>query len=132
MYYDTWKNENEFKLKKKFHLYEIKFKYNSFTDLNNPSFDKILIIKTKKNLIKFCKKYMIEEPSVSSGSDYRLSQKANIDWNKVVKDFGGIEITIIPSWAIRIGKYTSWYDSWDIPSGCIWNDQIIKKITKIV
>jgi hypothetical protein len=129
MYSDSWENKNEFKLNKKYHLHELKFKHNSLTDLNNPSFNKILVIKTKKNIIKFCKKYMIEEPSKNYYGSWDYPQ---IDWNKVVKDFGGIEITVNPSHNIREGKYTSWYSSWDIQSGCIWNDKIIKKVTKIV
>ena len=119
-YEDNWKNENEFIMPKNLHLFEIQLKKNSLTDLQNPSFDKILVLKTTKDLIMFCKKYMIKEPEF-------------IDWNKVITDFGGIEIQVpIKSPKIISGKYTSWTYMWDCPSGNIWNDKIIKEVTKVI
>ena len=126
-YEDDWKNENEFKMPQKKHLFELKFKKNSLTNLQNPSFDKILVLKTKKDLILFCKKYMIEEPVFIN-----YWEAAKIDWNKVITDFGGIEIRVLLSYKIIEGKYTSWYQSWDCPSGCIWNDKIINEVIKII
>lgn len=127
-YEDDWKNENEFKMPQKKHLFELKFKKNSLTNLQNPSFDKILVLKTKKDLILFCKKYMIKEPVFTN-----RWQGAWIDWNKVITDFGGIEIQVLlKSSKIISGKYTSWTYMWDCPSGCIWNDKIINKVIKII
>ena len=60
-------------------------------------------------------------------------QIALIDWNKVITDFGGIEIQVLPKIIYgKYGKYTSWTTVWDCPSGCIWNDKIINEVIKII
>lgn len=48
-----------------------------------------------------------------------------IDWNRVSKDYKGIEI--IPyRYEFRMEYLYSWYYTWDIPSGCIWDLSAMK------
>lgn len=51
-----------------------------------------------------------------------------IDYVRVAKDYGGIEIA--PYIDGAYGNFM-WYNSWDVPSGCIWRKGVITKITKI-
>lgn len=126
--YDEINEQNEYKLNKKYNLYELKFKQKSLTNLKNVDFDKILVLKTKKDMIAFSKKYRDTNIDLES-----YGNMVNINWNKVVKNFGGIEVTVYPvSNYIRRHPDTSWYAMWDVPSGCIWNNKIIKEINKIV
>jgi hypothetical protein len=123
------RNKDEFKMHKNDHLFDVKLKKNSLTDLQNPSFDKILVLKTHKDLIQFCRKYMTKEPKFRNGE----WDMASLNWNKVVIDFGGIEIQVlIRNSKIRTGKYTSWTLEWDCPSGCFWNNELIKEIKRII
>ena len=52
-----------------------------------------------------------------------------IDWIKVSKQYSGIEINPYQ----HSNRYTSmWYYGWDVASGCIWKNDLIKNITKIL
>lgn len=53
-----------------------------------------------------------------------------IDWLKVSKDYSGIEINPY-CYKARLEMKTIWYYSWDIASGCIWNDNAVKSFTGI-
>lgn len=104
------------------YLYGIYLKKNSLTDISKKNPNKILVIKTYGDMVKFSKKYKLKLPN--SNGFYTW-----IDWYKVSKDFGGIEIPkFIKKAHITLDEYTSWYYGWDIPSGVIWNIDIIKEI----
>ena len=78
------------------------------------------VIRNYDDLLGFDKEYGVEE-------DFGYSQK-NIDWGKVASDYGGIEIAPY----IHKGRYDiSWYYGWDVASGCIWGDGVIKGIKRI-
>ncbi len=52
-------------------------------------------------------------------SQYRAeAYYKTIDWDKVSKQYDGIEIYPY-SWDLRLNE--DWYYSWDCASGCIWN-----------
>lgn len=51
-----------------------------------------------------------------------------IDWRKVSQDYSGIEISPYISKARR---QLNWYYTWDVASGCIWNQDAIKSIKRI-
>tara|TARA_B110000971_G_C19674803_1_gene348311 strand:+ start:9 stop:587 length:579 start_codon:yes stop_codon:yes gene_type:complete len=115
-------------------LYKLTLKKNSLTDINNPNKNKILSLKTKKDMIKFTKKY-------------KKNQK--ILWYNVMNDYGGIEI---PRYHKKLHEYNlggplfsddskkknifdeirEWYDGWDVPSGTIWNSNVPHIIVKII
>lgn len=85
-----------------------------------------MVIKNYGDMVKFSKKYKLKLPNEYGSLTY-------IDWYKVSKDFGGIEIPIFIKKAhTTFDEYTSWYYGWDIPSGNIWNINIIKKLLPIL
>lgn len=76
-------------------------------------YSKILRINNEAKMISFVNEYQVDEYSV--------------DWDYVAQDYSGIEI--IPMvWGER---NPFWYHGWDIPSGCIWNEDAIKGWKKI-
>jgi hypothetical protein len=119
-------------IKKKYkYKYHYKLLINT-TSLDKPDKNKILRIYTMKDLIDFTIKF--GEKKVSPVYDHIL-----IDWRKVSKKFGGIEIKKLKYTNIKeIDKYFKseqssliWNNSFDIASGCIWNMKSIKDITLI-
>ena len=86
------------------------------------------VIRNYHELLGFDKEYGIEEDfGAKYGKSIGYSQK-NIDWRKVASDYGGIEIAPY----IYKGRYDiSWYYGWDVASGCIWGDGVIKGINRI-
>ena len=86
---------------------------------------KILTIKDEKGLEEFHNKYSFV-PTYHQG---KIIRKYNdIDWLKVSLDYSGIEIA--PYQYTYRHKFL-WYYTWDVASGCIWNKDAIKKITRI-
>lgn len=53
-----------------------------------------------------------------------------IDWNRVAELHDGIIIAPY-QWSIRYDMEMSWYYSWDVASGCIWNLDAIERIEAI-
>ena len=76
-------------------------------------YSKILRINNEAKMNAFVNEYQMDYDTVN--------------WDYVAQDYSGIEI--IPMvW----GKRNSyWYDGWDIPSGCIWDEDAIKGVKKI-
>ncbi len=96
------------------------------TTLENPNINKILLIKTERELFQFVRKYK----SVDQKED-ELSLLTNtflINWIKVARDFGGIEISRFFPMASMSQK---WYRDWEIGCGCIWNLKLVKEINII-
>jgi hypothetical protein len=50
-----------------------------------------------------------------------------IDWGKVSLQYGGVEITKKGMWE---GLF-KWMDTWDVPSGCLWGDNMLLSSRKI-
>ena len=69
----------------------------------NPS--AMCMINNADKFEEFSNKYMVE--------------RGYIDWSKVALDYSGIEICPY-FYEFRDSKHL-WYYTWDIPSGCIWN-----------
>ena len=110
--------------------YELKLDY---TILNQPDKNKVLRILTKKDFYEFTKRYKKDD------SDGMIR---GINWNKVSKLFGGIDMVkfMINHKKTSIGDYYTfysrdyiikWLSGWDIPSGCVWNPKAIKSFSKI-
>jgi len=77
----------------------------------------MLMIHTLEDLHSFTNKY--------GGGD------GLIHWDVVANEYGGIEISPY-MWPARMDRRTSWYYSWDVASGCIWNKEVVTNIEKIV
>jgi hypothetical protein len=100
------------------YIYKIYIYKNIQTDIRNKDNRKLLLINNLKDFDIFNNRYK-----------YKTTKniRAQINWNKVSEDYGGIEIC--PYFTTR-RKYL-WYMSWDVASGCIWNTSIIKNIDLI-
>lgn len=81
---------------------------------------KMKIIRTIDEMAAFDEEYGVQHERIPH---YRF-----IDYVRVARDYGGIEIAPYINGAY--GKFM-WYNSWDVPSGCIWRKGVITKITKI-
>jgi hypothetical protein len=80
--------------------------------------DKILTLSGPEDIKEFTKKYGVEKPRNFSGRDI------DIDWKKVASEYSGIEIHDV--WSSR--DLNNWIYTWDIDSGCIWNEDAILEI----
>jgi len=117
-WYDWIIDEGMDKWLKKY-IHKINLKRGSLTNIGNPNRDKILVIKNMKDLNIFNKKYGRYEDGWFT-----------IDWKKVSKDYGGIEICPYPK-RIYDEEY-EWIRSFDVASGCIWNLKPIIKDTELI
>ena len=82
-------------------------------------------MQSKSDLEKFITKYGYIV------KDIFLVQK--ISWERVIKDFGGFEINyklkkIFTDTVTSINSPLPFYDVFDVPSGVIWNKNIVYKI----
>ena len=121
---------NSNKIYKVKNLFKLNLNKNSFTDINKPNKNKILVLKKVNDFVKFTNKY-------------KDSTKTNtqIKWSDVMKDYGGIEnpkiIYNLHNWKFAnikkdYSEIESWYYGWDVPSGVIWNNKVIHEIIKII
>ena len=55
-----------------------------------------------------------------------------IDWAAVQRDYDGIEINPYNrSLPFELWQKYSWYSSWDVSSGCLWNKHALLSVKKI-
>ena len=131
------------------------------TTLDAPHPDKVLVLRTKADLLAFADKYGVCRPwrpprptpprskprkrysSISSVAEERkvgILRPRQPDWNlvrwrAVARDFGGIEIPSFQReffthkfddawWDPRL----QWYDWWDVPSGCLWGERVLRAV----
>lgn len=86
---------------------------NSFTyKVIIPDDFKLLVIDTLDKLLEFNEKF---------GFDERGFGMIMIDWEKVSKEYDGIEISPYQYNKVN-GLNFSWYYGWDVASGCLWNN----------
>ena len=84
---------------------------------------RIKIIRNYEQLLAFDAEYGVDNDSRIIFESGRM-----IDWAKVAKDFDGIEIAPY----VFEGRYKlQWYYGWDVASGCIWSNDVIKDIKKL-
>lgn len=101
------------------HLYEVQ--------LNE---ENILFIKTTEDFDRFEAMYAVDLP----GHRAKI-----IDWRKVAQKYAGIEICPYraeKAWQqahplSRPDSEISWYDDWDVASGCIWSSSGIADVVEI-
>ena len=81
----------------------------------------ILHLNTEEKVIEFSNLY-----SVKNGRE--SGRGFDIDWVKVAQKYSGIEISPY-QYGLRF-EYL-WYYTWDIASGCLWNNNAVNNIKKI-
>lgn len=95
-----------------------RYKYIYHLDID---YSNILRINTIEKLLQFEDKYLTKERF----PEYGMMEGMN--WENIAKQYKGIEI--IPyQWGAR---HHSWYHSWDVASGCIWDSSAIKGFKEI-
>ena len=100
------------------YIYKIVLYSKSFTNIHNPDKNKILLIQSLKDFDTFNDKFKYRKNEIESRF------KDEINWDMVSKYYSGIEIAPL----LEKRRFVSWYYSWDVASGCIWNTDLIKKI----
>lgn len=101
------------------YIYKININRNVITDIRNKDKNKLLVIKNIADLDTFNDMY-----GVQTKDYYRI-----INWSKVSKDYGGIEIC--PYFISKKFDYI-WYNTFDVASGCIWNTKAIIKNIELI
>jgi len=82
--------------------------------------DSTILTLGKENEKMFLKKYGVKDPRM--GEHY-----FSIDWPSVATQWGGVEILINPR---ELDNRWIW-STWDVASGCIWNIEGIKGISRL-
>jgi hypothetical protein len=95
------------------YIHKINFQKDVLSTIRKKNKNKVLVISNLKDFDEFNKKY---------------GKNDLINWNKVSKDYGGIEIC--PHLSKR--KCCFWYSTFDVASGCIWNVKPILKSSKLI
>lgn len=119
MYYseiEYKKNDNKVYEIQNEYLYEIILQPNIFSNLENKGLNKILILEKLEEFRKFYDTY--KYLNINDDDE-------KIDWKKVYMDYGGIEIRNVHLEEVFANSKKFWY-GWDVPSGCIWNKDLIK------
>lgn len=108
------------------HKYIHKININSkvLTDIENKNKDKILVIDNINDFDIFNRRY-----GHLDKNDHNMKWKNYlVTWDKVSKDYGGIEIC--PYLTQR--KHYLWYNTFDVASGCIWNTKTIINSSELI
>lgn len=127
------------------YIHKINIKNNAMTNIDNKNKNKLLVIKSIEDFDKFNKKYgyipnrykkimnkFLKKEKEGKLSNWEIESGGLhyylIRWDKVINDYGGIEIC---PW-LKKRMYYFWYSSFDVASGCIWNTKAILKDTKLI
>lgn len=105
-------------------IYGITFsKECKITDINKPNKNKILILKNLIDYKKFKKKYKVKyNKKIFEENEWtKKDLKYLYNWEKVEKDFGGIE------WCNDKLIHKFFDLKWN-GDGCIWNNELIKSV----
>jgi hypothetical protein len=122
------------------YFYHVKLHYTKFS---KPDQNKVLQIKTEQDFLDVTFKY-----GYLSGT--QISDFIGIDWEKLTKDYGGIEIIPFPKklqeitdpklikefkdhgWKLTKKPLSiTWLDPIDISGGCVWRKKALKSIKEI-
>tara|TARA_Y100000780_G_C13484995_1_gene340001 strand:+ start:67 stop:618 length:552 start_codon:yes stop_codon:yes gene_type:complete len=133
--HDSWYNwiieEGMKKILYKY-IHKVNINNNVMTSIGKKDKNKLLIIKSIKDFDIFNKKYGTEYKKKMIFNDGDNSSNSinfyKIDWIKVSKDYGGIEICPF----LQKRKGYIWYCGWDVASGYIWNTEAIIKNTELI
>jgi hypothetical protein len=87
--------------------------------------DKFKVIRNAWEMENFANEYKDEERQVlTSLSRYHQA----IDWKRVMSEYSGIEISPYIH-AARMHMF--WYYTWDVASGCVWDNDAIKIVKNV-
>jgi hypothetical protein len=106
------------------YIHQININKTNITTVKNKDKNKLLIIKCIKDFDTFNKRYGVKTDLLKTGK--MVDQL--IDWSKVARDYGGIEIC--PYFATR--RKLLWYSAFDVAGGCVWRVSSIIKDTKVI
>lgn len=118
------------------HIFDVYGRYEDMADEYTNLYEvhlneaNILFIRTSEDFDKFEAMYGVDPPGHSAKI---------IDWPKVAQKYAGIEICpyrVEKAWQqahplSRPESETSWYDDWDVASGCVWSSSGIKDVVEI-
>lgn len=135
---DYKRNDNKiYDINKDDNLYKVELIDDVYANLDTKSLNKVLRLETYKDFKNFYEiyKYVNKDPND------RYKDWQQINWKKVYVDYGGIELTSMHFEKMFVGvdkkyenkiKYIKWWREWDVPSGCIWNKDLIKTLELIL
>ena len=90
------------------------------TDFKLKNSDRILRLGSADKLKAFTEQFRANLPIIGMSSIW-------IDWDRVMKEFGGVVITPY-IWECRLAPGFSWYYGWDCASGCVWDLSLLEVI----
>lgn len=85
---------------------------------------KMKIIRNYQQLVEFEKEYSLP---IDGWDDYN-GRYLYIDWERVARDYGGIEIA---PYLYEARYKHMWYYGWDVASGCIWGTGVVKRLKRL-
>lgn len=80
---------------------------------------RVLVLNTKKKVLEFNHTYGIDKSN-------RLM--SYIDWRKAAAKYSGIEFN---PYFYDLRRDLLWYSTIDVPSGCVWKSDALRKVVKI-
>ena len=120
----NWTQETE--------LYKYQYKYIHKININNRVLTNIRNKNQNKNQNKILVINNVKDFDIFNKRYAHLYKDENnnylVNWDKVAKDYGGIEIC--PYLSER--RHYLWYDTFDVGSGCIWNIKAIIKNSELI
>tara|TARA_Y100000590_G_scaffold415860_1_gene514117 strand:+ start:1168 stop:1683 length:516 start_codon:yes stop_codon:yes gene_type:complete len=128
--YNDWYNftqrEDQFVLK---YIHQININSKVSTNIQNKNKDKLLVIHNLKDFDIFNSRYAYKGCHANEyKNDQIILQDYLVDWDKVSQDYGGIQICPY----LKKRKHISWYASFDVASGCVWNIKSIIKNSDLI
>lgn len=127
--WEWWCNAENFRTENLQYVYGVTIKENA----------SILHLRTCEEILEFTKEYLVKEEDLTFIKEtygYKalkmtnLLDSYNINWVRVGSKYNGIIISPY-QWDLRLSTETSWYYGWDCASGCIWNTDVIEKVTLV-
>lgn len=85
---------------------------------------KMKIIRNYQQLVEFEKEYSLP----IDGWDSYNGRYLYIDWARVARDYGGIEIS---PYLYEARYKHMWYYGWDVASGCIWGTGVVRRLKRL-
>lgn len=95
--------------------------YKTLFEINLNFKSKLLKLKTKNDAINFTKTYGVVVPS-----RHRYIYNHLINWNKVAKEYDGID-SVFKGWSYDF----YWLATWDINGGCLFNNKCVESVKTV-
>lgn len=88
---------------------------------------RLLRLTTTREMYEFSKTYIGGAPE--RYKDDEFMRYLYIDWTRVAREYGGIEIA--PRQSCRFEKWAEWYWGWDVASGCVWDASLVLSLDRV-